>query len=92
MPQRLTTMNISLPTSMRDFIKEEMKQQGFANASEYVRHLIRQQQHQNGKQRLQRLLQEGLDSGPATPMTKADWAEIRRRVASRNRVQRRKSA
>lgn len=31
--------------------------------------------------RLDALLQEGLDSGPSTPMTAEDWRDIRREVA-----------
>jgi hypothetical protein len=32
---------------------------------------------------LEQLLHEGLQSGPATPMTEADWEDIRREVQSR---------
>jgi hypothetical protein len=32
---------------------------------------------------MERLLLEGLDSGPATPMTKEDWADLRAEVAKR---------
>ena len=32
---------------------------------------------------LEAKLQEALDSGPATEMTPADWADLRRRVAER---------
>lgn len=35
------------------------------------------------KRRLEKLLLEGLDSGPAEPMTRAGWSELRRRVQSR---------
>lgn len=31
--------------------------------------------------KLDALLQEGLDSGPSTPMTAEDWSDIRREVA-----------
>lgn len=34
-------------------------------------------------QELDALLQEGLDSGPSTPMTVQDWAEIRLEVRCR---------
>ena len=37
--------------------------------------------------RLDALLQEGLDSGPATPMTAEDWSEIRREVKRRGKEQ-----
>jgi len=34
-------LNISLPKSMADTVKQEVKQGGFASASEFIRHLIR---------------------------------------------------
>ena len=92
MADRITTMNISLPASMRTFVRKRMSDAGFANASEYIRHLIRAEQSQVEKVRLQEFLQEGLDSGPPTPMTRAYWETIRRRIRARVRSGRRKSA
>ena len=34
-------INISLPKSMADSIKQEVKEEGFASISEYIRHIIR---------------------------------------------------
>lgn len=36
-----------------------------------------------GQQRFEELVQEALDSGPATPMTKQDWNDIRQEVRLR---------
>ena len=35
---------------------------------------------QEAQAKLDALLQEGLDSGPSTPMTAEDWTDIRREV------------
>ncbi len=35
------------------------------------------------EQKLEKLLLEALESGPATPLTKADFVEIKSRVAAR---------
>jgi antitoxin ParD1/3/4 len=37
----LTSMNISLPEPLREFVDEQVAQGGFGSASEYVRQLIR---------------------------------------------------
>ena len=37
----MTTLNISLPESMRDFISEQVARGGYSTASEYIRHLLR---------------------------------------------------
>lgn len=92
MAARQTTMNISLPSAYRKFVREQMNEGGFGNASEYVRHLLREEHVRASRRRLQRLLQEGLESGPATPMTPRDWAELQQRVLGTLKQSRRKSA
>jgi antitoxin ParD1/3/4 len=79
----MTTMNISLPEEMKAFIEAEMTQEGYASASEYLRSLIREAQKRRAKQELEAKLREALESGPATPMTREDWDELRRRVWER---------
>jgi len=95
MAKRHSSMNISLPTSLRSVVRKRMKSRGFANASEYMRHLIRLDVDEPDSERLRALIREGLDSGPATPMTRDDWDAIRQRGAARAkelRASRRRSA
>ena len=73
----MTTMNISLPDEMKAFIEARMSQDGFASAGEYLRCLIREAQKRQAKQALEAKLHEALESGPATPMTKENWAGLR---------------
>lgn len=40
----ITTLNISLPRSMRAFIMSECERLGFTTASEYIRSLVREAQ------------------------------------------------
>ena len=79
----MTTMNVSLPDSLRDYVERQIAQGGYSSVSEYIRQLIRDAQKRETQQRLEALLLEGLDSGEATPMTDDDWAEIRRTVKKR---------
>ena len=73
----MTTMNISLPDEMRAFIEAQMTQEGYASASEYFRTLVREDQKRRAKRELETKFREALESGPATPMTKKDWAALR---------------
>jgi antitoxin ParD1/3/4 len=75
-------MNIALPESMKQFVLAQVSAGGYSTASEYVRELIRADQKAKAQQRLEQLLLEGLDSGPATPMTKRDWEALRMQIAS----------
>ena len=80
----MTTMNISLPDSMRTFIEQKVAQGGYSTASEYVRQLVREDQKRAAQERLEALLLEGIESGPAHEMTADDWNELRRRVWQRH--------
>lgn len=60
----MATMNVSLPAQMRAWVEEQAKGGRYAN--DYVRDLIRRDQdRQNSIAELQRLIDEGLASGPA---------------------------
>lgn len=76
----MTSINISLPDSMKAYIEEQVDKGGYSTVSEYFRELIRQDQKRKATERLETMLLEGLDSGSATPMTQKDWEEIRQSV------------
>ena len=73
----MSTMNISLPESLKSFVDEQVSQRGYSTSSEYVRELIRRDQ-----QRLQlpSLLLAGASSAPTEPADKAYFDSLRERV------------
>lgn len=73
----MTTLNISLPEPMREFIESQVAEGGFSTVSEYVRTLVREAQKQKAKEKVDALLLEGLSSGESTPMTAQDWQDLR---------------
>jgi antitoxin ParD1/3/4 len=79
----MTTMNISLPEEMKAFIEAQMAREGFASASEYFRHLIREDQKRRARLELDAKLLEGLQS-PGSEMTRADWDTLRQRICERS--------
>ncbi|WP_305046397.1 type II toxin-antitoxin system ParD family antitoxin [Geoalkalibacter sp.] len=62
----MATMNISLPDRMKNWVEECVKSGRYANASDYVRDLIRQD-HMKLEQLRQALI-EGENSGPSARM------------------------
>lgn len=58
----MSTMNISLPSSLKDFVDEQVAGQGYSTSSEYVRDLIRKERD---REALRALLLEGANSPPA---------------------------
>jgi antitoxin ParD1/3/4 len=83
----MTTLNISLPESMRDFISEQVAKGGYSTASEYIRHLIRQELERVAKTQLETLLLEGLDSGEAIEITDEWWEQKRTELVEKVRKQ-----
>ena len=81
----MTTLNISLPDSMRTFVDEQVKQKGYSTASEYIRHLIRQDQERSEQKRLETLLMEGLDSGEPIEISEKWWENKREELIQRLR-------
>jgi antitoxin ParD1/3/4 len=76
----METMNISLPDPMKQFVEELVTRGDYGSASEYVRELIREDRKRREKERLEKMLLEGISSGPMTAMTPEDWESIREEV------------
>jgi antitoxin ParD1/3/4 len=57
----MATMNVSLPGPMRDWVESQIKGGAYANASDYIRDLIRHDQSQ--RQALEAAVREGIESG-----------------------------
>ena len=76
----MSTMNISLPESLRSFVDEQVESRGFGTSSEYVRELIRKDQD---RLQLRSLLLAGAASALAAPADAAYFASLRERVRHR---------
>jgi antitoxin ParD1/3/4 len=83
----MTTINISLPESMRDFIREQVAKGGYSTASEYIQQLIRQELERVAKTKLETLLLEGLDSGESIEIADEWWEQKRTELVEKARQQ-----
>ncbi len=62
----MSTMNISLPESMRNWVDERLKTGLYANNSDYIRDLVRKDQLQTEKlTAMQRAITAGVESTEA---------------------------
>jgi len=73
----MSTMNISLPDSLKAFVDEQVANRGYGTSSEYVRELIRKDQ---GRQQLRSLLLAGAASAPTAQVDEAYFEGLRERV------------
>ncbi len=92
MAQELTTINVSLPVQMRAYIEERVKADGFGSISDLIRALVRDDQVRRAQQELERRLLAALEGGEATPMTAADWDDIKQAVKSKIAARAKKGA
>ena len=83
----MSTMNISLPEALKDFVDEQVSQRGYGTSSEYVRELIRRDQD---RLRLRGLLLDGAASAPAAPAEAAYFDVLRNRVRNKVKARARK--
>ncbi|WP_297363279.1 type II toxin-antitoxin system ParD family antitoxin [Thauera sp.] len=73
----MSTMNISLPDSLKSFVDQQVSERGYGTSSEYVRELIRKDQD---RQRLRGVLLAGAATAPASPADAAYFEGLRDRV------------
>lgn len=83
MATQQTSMNISLPEAMREWVEQRISAEGYGTASEYFRALVREDQKRKAGEELDRKLIDALDSGPASPLTPEDWRHVRSAVWAR---------
>jgi len=55
----MTTVTISLPESLEQFVESQLSAKGFGNVSEYFRSLVGEAQAKEEEARLEKLLLEG---------------------------------
>lgn len=75
----MSTMNISLPDTLKEFVDTQVGSRGFGTSSEYVRELIRKDQD---RQQLRGLLLAGAQSAPTAPVDVAYFDGLRKRINS----------
>ncbi len=77
----MATLNISMPDEMRAFIETRVRMGEYQSASDYLRDLIRHDHEETEK-----LLMEGIDSGPAKPFDMAALQKKPSRYSDSRRV------
>jgi len=74
MSRQTSTMSISLPKNLKEYVKERTLHAHYGTPSDYIRGLIREDMKRLEQERLEQELLKGLQSGKAIPMTKQEEA------------------
>jgi len=85
-----TSMNISLPAPLKDWIEQQVEERGYSTASEFVRDVLRREQEQAARAAIDARLVQAIESGESTPMSAKDWTRIRTAGLKRVRGRRKK--
>ena len=78
----MSTMNISLPESLKSFVDQQVTSRDYSSSSEYVRELIRKDQD---RQRLRGLLLEGAASPQSVTADTDYFGQLRDHIRSTDR-------
>jgi len=73
----MTTMNISLPDTLKSFVDDQVNGRGYGTSSEYVRDLIRKDQD---RQKLRQLLLDGAAVPGKAAADSGYFERLRKRV------------
>ena len=79
----LTSLNISLPQSLKDYVEKQVKEGGYSTPSEFIRALLRDDHKRRAREKLEALLLEGVNSGEPLESTPEYWERKRRQLIAR---------
>ena len=82
-----SSLHISLPDALKQFVKERVEQAHFSNPSDYVRSLIREDQKRRDRQKLETMLLEALASGEGATLGSQEWEDIWKKIETRHENQ-----
>jgi antitoxin ParD1/3/4 len=80
-----TTVSIDLPEPLGGYVRERVSRGEYASQADDLRELVRRDREQHATRRIRELVDDGLASGAATPLTEAEIRGIRQRVAAADR-------
>ena len=83
MPRQTSTMTISLPKHLKEFVRERSHTAHYGTPSDYIRGLIREDLKRLEQERLEAELLKGMRSGKSIPMTQEAWKRLRADTAKR---------
>jgi Arc/MetJ-type ribon-helix-helix transcriptional regulator len=83
-----TTVSITLPPALREWVQSQIAVRGFETPSELIRDMIRREREKTLRFQVDKRLEEALQT-PVSAMIDQDWDDIRRRgrkLATRKRA------
>jgi antitoxin ParD1/3/4 len=79
----MTSLNISLPETLKKFVEQQTELGGYSTPSEYVRQLLREDQKRRAEDELEALLLAGINSGKRVEANDEFWRKQHQRIVDR---------
>jgi antitoxin ParD1/3/4 len=76
----MTSLNISLPSVMKQYLETRVKEGSYSTPSEYIRALVREDQKRRAKEHIEELLLAGASSGTPVPADAHFWKRVREQL------------
>ena len=73
----MSTMNISLPDELKEFVDHRIQSEGYGSSSEYMRELIRRDRD---RAQFRQYLLDGIEAKPVARMDAAYFATLRKQL------------
>lgn len=83
----MPTINISLSENLKEFVESQVRSGDYSSVSEFMRQLVRREQRERDREKLELRILEGLSSGEATEATPEMWEHLRQRLRDRRKKQ-----
>lgn len=80
----VSSLNISLPSSLKEYLEHQVKEGGYDTPSDYIGELVREDQQRKAEARLEALLLEGINSGAPIEATPEYWEQKRTLLIDRH--------
>lgn len=74
-----TTMNISLPGTLKKSIKERLEEERYSNPSDYIQTLVQEDLVRRDEKKLEQMLLDGIESG-SQELAPHDWQLLKKEI------------
>jgi antitoxin ParD1/3/4 len=81
----MTSLNISLPKVLKEYVETQVAGGTYSTPSEFLRELIREDRKRRTQESLELALMGGLNSGPPVEMEAHAWDRKRRQLRMRHK-------
>jgi len=78
----MSTIELELPENVLEFARKEADRQGFASVNAFFAAVLTRATE--NQPLIERELLDGIASGPATPLQKSDFEDVRDRIRNRS--------